>query len=60
LIQIDCSLLDERACKPIEIQSIQVAWCAVAATREQTRSQHARVILRAFPSVPLDLRQQNT
>jgi hypothetical protein len=60
LIQIDCSLLDERACKPIENQSIQAAWCAVAGARKGTRSQQARVILRAFPSVSLDLRQQNT
>jgi hypothetical protein len=60
LIQIDCSLLDERACKPIQSQSIQVAWCAIGAARNGTRSQQARVILRAFPSVSLDLRQQNT
>jgi hypothetical protein len=60
LIQIDCSLLDERACKPIENQSIQAAWCAVAVARNGTRSQQARVILRVFPSVSLDLRQQNT
>jgi hypothetical protein len=60
LIQIDYNLLDERACKPIEIQSIQAAWCAVAAPAIAACTQHARVILRAFPSVSLDLRQQNT